>query len=219
MVNKLGLTVKCCSRSARRLAAGDRTLRNQVIPWTLAIVSVLLWLLTWGGQPVAVRLPFLDQSIAVAPPWFIVPGLLIGFALLIPALQDGLATAVSDHLRAVFGAAAIVALLVGLLWAVRLNQIPPFKAGLIGFLGAITLWLAMACYALIRRNNGLTFESHWGGLGGGLGGWRASPALVVAILTLLFASATVGVALYEPGRQAAAKVESKTGKSGAEVAG
>ena len=43
----------------------------------------------------------------------------------------------------------------------------------------------------IRSDRNIGIESRWGGLGGGLGGWRISPSLIYLVCVLLFASAFV----------------------------
>lgn len=61
-------------------------------------------------------------------------------------------------------------------------------------------------------------QSHWGGLGGGMGGWRLSRAAVLILLALGFAGAAVG-ACYQPadsgkGTQDAPKKDQKAGSTG-----
>ncbi|MEE4455215.1 hypothetical protein [Novosphingobium resinovorum] len=64
-------------------------------------------------------------------------------------------------------------------------------------LSALLLIFAAAASAhaldAIERGSSLGFESHWGGLGGGSGGWRLSPATGAALLALSFTGAAIAV--------------------------
>lgn len=66
----------------------------------------------------------------------------------------------------------------------------------------LALFTAAALYAArlaIERlsGDGASVQTHWGGIGGGLGGWRMSPTLFLLVLALGFAGAAVGLA-FEP---------------------
>jgi hypothetical protein len=61
--------------------------------------------------------------------------------------------------------------------------------------------LIAAAYALgaLRSGEGIGVSSHWGGLGGGLGGWRLTPATPALLLALIFFGASVAIGLRDGG--------------------
>jgi hypothetical protein len=69
--------------------------------------------------------------------------------------------------------------------------------------GALAVVLTLRLMYAIRKDDPIGISSHWGGLGGGTGGWRLSPALV-SLLGALAASllcAAVGVYYVEGTRE------------------
>jgi len=52
---------------------------------------------------------------------------------------------------------------------------------------AITTGIFLALFVK-TIDKGISAESHWGGFGGGVGGWRASPALVYLLAAFVFGS-------------------------------
>ena len=69
----------------------------------------------------------------------------------------------------------------------------------LSLLGAATLGFIGGFVAAIHRGEWPRFETSWGGLGGGLGGWRISPALACLIGAMVFgalfaASSVIAVA-------------------------
>jgi hypothetical protein len=57
--------------------------------------------------------------------------------------------------------------------------------------GVLLLGTAAAFYRMyqeLNRGDSPRLEHHWGGLGGGLGGWRVSPSLAYLLLTVALAS-------------------------------
>jgi len=46
----------------------------------------------------------------------------------------------------------------------------------------ICLYSYWSLFSMLRYGARLSIDAHWGGLGGGLGGWRISPALAFLIL-------------------------------------
>lgn len=92
-----------------------------------------------------------------------------------------------------------LALLVGLLAAVAARQIQLVGATSLLVLGALTVGFAGGFGAFVRRGEWPRFETSWGGLGGGLGGWRLSPALACLIGAIAFGTAFTLASMYLPG--------------------
>ena len=92
-----------------------------------------------------------------------------------------------------------LALLVGLLTAVAARQIQLVGATSLFVLGALTVGFAGGFASFVRRGEWPRFETSWGGLGGGLGGWRLSPALACLIGAVVFGCAFTLATLYLPG--------------------
>jgi hypothetical protein len=60
---------------------------------------------------------------------------------------------------------------------------------------ALVIWHAAL---RLSRNESVGFDSHWGGLGGGIGGWRISSATVLVLVALILSGACLTLAVYEP---------------------
>jgi len=60
------------------------------------------------------------------------------------------------------------------------------KAAVVSLLASLTLWFLFSFADCIRREGSLHIESHWGGLGGGVGGFRISRSLIYLAGTLCF---------------------------------
>ena len=57
-----------------------------------------------------------------------------------------------------------------------------------GALGLITLWFLSAFLVSLSKGESPFIETHWGGLGGGLGGWTISRSMAYLIGAIVFAS-------------------------------
>ncbi|MCB9745795.1 MAG: hypothetical protein H6740_24685, partial [Alphaproteobacteria bacterium] len=68
----------------------------------------------------------------------------------------------------------------------------------------ITLWFLGRLGSSMRDGYWPTLETHWGGLGGGLGGWRASPSLIYLVGALWFGGLLAYTAQGEGGAKAGA---------------
>lgn len=73
---------------------------------------------------------------------------------------------------------------------------------LVGLVLLILLWVF---FRALNQGEGVAIESHWGGLGGGIGGWRLSAPLIylLGIVFLLGVSATLAWRVFPPPREAA----------------
>ena len=92
-----------------------------------------------------------------------------------------------------------------------------WNAGAIGSLNSIATialgGLAIAsfflCVGALDSGEGIALESHWGGLGGGVGGWRLTLPLVFLLAAIFFAGATaVTVGMGPPQQTAQGKPKS-----------
>jgi hypothetical protein len=68
-----------------------------------------------------------------------------------------------------------------LYFAASIREITILGAGIMALLGGLTLWFAKRFIDSMRFDGPPRVDSHWGGLGGGLGGWRLSASLVYLI--------------------------------------
>lgn len=125
------------------------------------------------------------------------------------------------------GALVMAALFVALaaatgwaLWLGRLDSVAAIAAVVLG-------GLAIASFGLfvfsLEGGEGVGVESHWGGLGGSVGGWRLTTPLVFLLLTVFFAGAmTAAIGAAQPPakaeRPAAAPAAEPAGTSGGEPA-
>jgi hypothetical protein len=60
------------------------------------------------------------------------------------------------------------------------------------------LWVAYYAFTELRAGHPIETESRFGGLGGGLGGWRISSAAGLLLLTAVLTGAAVALATYNP---------------------
>lgn len=158
--------------------------------WVLLLWEPPLTVTIWPGvQRVwpAASLPFVGAGtalVATAPFWI---------AGLFPHRPDSddeprLPRAISFTL--VLAAWGMVVLLCT---GVARGAVDPVRAALV--LACATATLVTAAYALaaMRRGDQIGMNSHWGGLGGGLGGWRISAPTATILLALVFLGATLAV--------------------------
>jgi hypothetical protein len=133
----------------------------------------------------------------VAPEWWgkASLGLLIGIAstvaaiLILVVLEDQTTIDVGPFVAwtLVLGPTG-VALLLRKLWkpdnfhpwtvSISLSQIPSPKSILLLIVGLLLLILMIALIRSLSRGESVSVDSHWGGLGGGIAGWRLSAPLV-----------------------------------------
>ncbi|MFO1081633.1 MAG: hypothetical protein U1E23_13520 [Reyranellaceae bacterium] len=79
------------------------------------------------------------------------------------------------------------------------------SATLILLFGSVALVAGANVVALIRSGETIELQSNWGGLGGGLGGWRLSRVTALLLLGLLFTGAAALVGHTGPGQQGGAR--------------
>jgi hypothetical protein len=103
---------------------------------------------------------------------------------------DGDETGAGQRRRWIVAGLIIVSAALLLAEAVRVGPLRPVEAALILICGALTVVAALFAIDSLASGEGLRFDSHWGGLGGGMGGWRLSPGSTLVLLTLIFLAAT-----------------------------
>lgn len=80
--------------------------------------------------------------------------------------------------------------------AVRNNLVAiGYGLGIVLF-GALTLLLVLRLFRALQLGDTPRVENHWGGFGGGLGGWQLSPSLVFLLASLAFAILTLTTIQY-----------------------
>lgn len=82
------------------------------------------------------------------------------------------------------------AMLTSLGLALYLRELSALKAALLVILGGLTLWFAWMFVSSVEREGPPQVDTNWGGLGGGLGGWRCSASLVYGLCALTFGICT-----------------------------
>lgn len=75
--------------------------------------------------------------------------------------------------------------------ALRSDRLPLLQGAMVAVLGSIALVAAAHALTLFRSGETVGLESSWSGLGGGLGGWRMSPATALCVLALLSGGAAI----------------------------
>jgi hypothetical protein len=88
------------------------------------------------------------------------------------------------------------------------HQVSALEAALLAILGGLALWFSWIFVRSMAKDGPPQVESNWGGLGGGLGGWRFSESLVYVLCALTFAVCTslVFLAIHEHAASASGTV-------------
>lgn len=107
-------------------------------------------------------------------------------------------TSASSPRRSYWAVLLLVVFLAGLAVAVARQEVTGLRGAGLSLAGGITLWFLHLFVDSVRDGQWPAFESHWGGLGGGLGGWRVSPSLLYLLGALGFASAVVALGAERP---------------------
>lgn len=95
--------------------------------------------------------------------------------------------------RSLWAPLLLLVFLTGLGFALVRGEVTGLRAAGLGLAGGVTLWFLHLFVDSVQDGQWPAFESHWGGLGGGLGGWRVSPSLLYLMGALGFASAVVAL--------------------------
>lgn len=167
------------------------------------------------------------------PSFLLILGGAVAGGALVFAFRPGPAEAADRRSLAGVAIVTLVVLMFGLLMIMaataKTSPLPPVRAGLIFLCGTLALLAGLRTIRLLGSGESIQFETNWGGIGGGMGGWRLSPAAAFAFLAIVFASATVAVALAvsappaakapEPGAAPPAKAAPGAPKAGSGPAG
>ena len=86
-----------------------------------------------------------------------------------------------------------------------LPSLPSAQILLLVLFGIVLVILLWAFGNALRHGDGVAIENHWGGLGGGIGGWRLSAPLIylLGIIFMLGVSVTIAWRLFPPPKEAA----------------
>lgn len=92
-------------------------------------------------------------------------------------------------------AAAVIAVAAALLiFGVVFDEVDPLPAALVLICGTAALLIGLSAAEALKEKGAFEITSHWGGLGGAVGGFRVSSAVTAVVLALVFLGAAVGVA-------------------------
>ncbi len=86
---------------------------------------------------------------------------------------------------------AIAGIVILLLVTAVMGRINPISAALIIICGTLALFAGMHVVEGLARGETIEVNSHWGGLGGSMGGWRLSPLATMLIVALILLGATL----------------------------
>jgi hypothetical protein len=172
--------------------------RHSMKNWTTGLAVIAIALVALGGG-------LLDRGAFVPPGSVPLIGaasglILAGVAILAwlgwTSRTDARRRFADTFLSALWGvviplgfAATMVA--IGLL---RPDAMPFRNAVVVGLTGGGALVFLLHTHERLTRGESLSLESHWGGLGGGLGGLRLSGALAEIVLALVLGVVAVGTA-------------------------
>lgn len=86
---------------------------------------------------------------------------------------------------------SIGGLVILLLVAAIVREIEPASAAVIIICGTLTLFAGMHVVEGLARGDTIEVSSHWGGLGGAMGGWRLSPIATLLVVALILLGTTL----------------------------
>lgn len=188
---------------------------NRMLAFAASAI-ILLICLALGGAAIVQATP------VVLVPTFSMP---VAVVTLVSAIAGaigswgatGYATNTAERHR--IGLAAVlptVAVAGTLLLLASVPALPAPRAAAALLLGILAIISGLRCIELLSAGEPIGFESHWGGLGGGSGGWRLFPASALAILSLSFAGGTLAVLVSEPTAttKSAKQIGTDTGSEG-----
>ena len=128
-----------------------------------------------------------------------------------------------DTLKYLTPSILVITVLVGIIIRVRTAgglrsplqlsvAIPSNQTILLGAFCIAVIALLIAFLRALHRGEGVSFESHWGGLGGGITGWRISSALIylLGIVFLLLFSLVIAWRMFIQTSQASTATQSAT---------
>ena len=79
--------------------------------------------------------------------------------------------------------------------AAATGKVAPLTAALVLVLGIAALLTLAQVLRDISDGNGVGFESHWGGLAGGMGGWRLSPSATTLLLAIMLIGGVIAAGI------------------------
>lgn len=186
------------AKSIHEEGAGDSVMRILILIVLVALlaVGVDVWVLLWRASSVAFGSPVLLG---------ILIGVTLALLVMLPLLWwdrrgtpgDPAAPTVQPRpvlWPALVGGGVTGSVVLLMILAVRDEAVPPLTAATVLICGALTAAAAVKAFQAIARGDSVSFNSYWGGLGGGQGGWRVSPVTTLIVLSLIFLAATVTVA-------------------------
>jgi hypothetical protein len=136
--------------------------------------------------------------------WFISPSPRLAQFLVIVAsfVCGGAATLVlllrfQDRLTSAFALTAVPVgfLAAGAMVGVAAGEISVVHATLLIVLGGVAIAAFARIIEMLGHGDAIELQSHWGGLGNGLGGWRLSPVTSLILLALFATSGAVAIGL------------------------
>lgn len=164
----------------------------------MALVLTALGGLGWVSM--AVPLPPGDFT---ARPWVMpIAGVFLSFLLFATIVQARVGRSETEGRRAATGGSLLLGAVVtiaGLMLTVgvAVQKVELIPALLVYLTGFAALLLVGAVVENQRKGEGVGFTTHWGGLGGSLGGWNLSPAAVFAVLAIFFIGVAAAIGLND----------------------
>lgn len=82
-------------------------------------------------------------------------------------------------------------------FAVYRHETSSLLAALLVFMGGLTAWFLALFLQAVDKDGPPHFETNWGGIGGGLGGWRFSASLIYLICFFVAGAVVLVVSLNQ----------------------
>ena len=174
-----------------RLAGAALMLVAMLWAWVMVPAGLIVPIRIWPGGPDLPVPVFLMPLVGLLAGWAGLR-LLKGLVLPPPPPDEDEAPPIPDGLFAILCiAVATLALLV--LIAADGNAIAVPQAALLLVSGTLALLAAGYAMTALREGASVELSSHWGGLGGAVGGWRIPPVTTLLLLALIFLGTTVAI--------------------------
>ena len=154
-------------------------------------------------------------------PWVMpLAGVFLSFLLFATIVQASVGRPESDEPRSPTGGSAPLGTVVTvagliLMAGVAVQKVELVPALLVYLTGSAALFLLASVLDHLRRSEPFGYTSHWGGLGGSLGGWSLSPGAVLAVFIVIFlgAAIAIGIGAAPPGETGNVEAQNRTSET------
>lgn len=161
------------------------------VSWEASPVTIPFWR---SGYSITIATSML---LAVAVAFGVIAGILLVLMLLPEEEQERLnQNPTASHIvMSGYRYIAVLGVLGFAIYANSAGKMQPVTVILVFNFGSIAILASTSAIGRLRCGDVFEVQSNWGGLGGGIGGWRASPVIGLSAISVIFAAAAFAAAI------------------------